>query len=486
MQATRNEGASTFLLASRPINQRVIILGGVLLLLLVVVMIVSAAHGAAQIPYADVARLILRGLGFNVAVDVSTSQATIVNQVRLPRIAVGALAGAALAAAGVTLQGTFRNPLADPSIIGVSVGGSLGAVVAISLGLANSGLWVLPIFAFVGAMGAALLVYVLSLANGKSQPATLLLAGVAVNAFLGALISALLLFTNQFPELQAILSWLIGGLRGLGWAHAGAIAGPVLLILYVAFDVLFLSTWLSEHGYTFSGASYKWYKAMKRGDAQEAEYWARRMIRYANPDVHENYPWHPAYAYTHLAAAYELAGKYEAALAVYEDYSRLQDDCFFRWPMPAARIHYKLGDKAKAFLLYCQVARWLQDRRYEVRMYIVGSRPYEKALSPFSSYDDFLQFMFQQWEQTGKAEEYRQTLEFLEAMAHDLSEYDEQWKTAMNTGDAARAKQLAKWLIIRSSDSDFTPYYRPSSRTEAYRRLAAAPFAGLIPRPGRD
>ncbi len=258
------------------------------------------------------------------------------------------------------------------------------------------------------------------------------------------------------------------------WLVRLAIAGPVLLILYVAFDVLFLSTWLSEHGYTFSGASYKWYKAMKRGDAQEAEYWARRMIRYANPDVHENYPWHPAYAYTHLAAAYELAGKYEAALAVYEDYSRLQDDCFFRWPMPAARIHYKLGDKAKAFLLYCQVARWLQDRRYEVRMYIVGSRPYEKALSPFSSYDDFLQFMFQQWEQTGKAEEYRQTLEFLEAMAHDLSEYDEQWKTAMNTGDAARAKQLAKWLIIRSSDSDFTPYYRPSSRTEAYRRLAAA------------
>lgn len=235
MQATRNEGASTFLLASRPINQRVIILGGVLLLLLVVVMIVSAAHGAAQIPYADVARLILRGLGFNVAVDVSTSQATIVNQVRLPRIAVGALAGAALAAAGVTLQGTFRNPLADPSIIGVSVGGSLGAVVAISLGLANSGLWVLPIFAFVGAMGAALLVYVLSLANGKSQPATLLLAGVAVNAFLGALISALLLFTNQFPELQAILSWLIGGLRGLGWAHAGAIAGPVLVTIALLF-----------------------------------------------------------------------------------------------------------------------------------------------------------------------------------------------------------------------------------------------------------
>src|SRR5690606_3263893 len=149
MQATRNEGASTFLLASRPINQRVIILGGVLLLLLVVVMIVSAAHGAAQIPYADVARLILRGLGFNVAVDVSTSQATIVNQVRLPRIAVGALAGAALAAAGVTLQGSFRNPLADPRILGVSVSGTLRGAVVIRMRLANSRQKVLPSYTIV-------------------------------------------------------------------------------------------------------------------------------------------------------------------------------------------------------------------------------------------------------------------------------------------------------------------------------------------------
>lgn len=228
MDAAR-EQSGHFLLASLPINQRVAILCAVLAVLLVAAMIVSAAHGAAQIAYADVARLFLQGLGFDVAADLPASQATIINQVRLPRIVVGALAGAALATAGVTLQGTFRNPLADPSIIGVSVGGSLGAVIAITLGLANNSLWTMPIFSFVGALGAAVLVYALSLVNGKSQPATLLLAGVAVNAFLGALISALLLFTNQFPELQAILSWLIGGLRGRGWAHAGAIVVPVVL-----------------------------------------------------------------------------------------------------------------------------------------------------------------------------------------------------------------------------------------------------------------
>lgn len=262
------------------------------------------------------------------------------------------------------------------------------------------------------------------------------------------------------------------------WLVGLAIAGVALFILYLAFEVLFLSTWRHEHGYTYKGALHKWYTAMNRGDAKEAEYWARRMIRYARPDAPER-PWEdPASAYACLAAAYELAGKYEASLAVYEDHYPVEEGRFFGWPIPAARIRYKLGDKAEAFLLYCQVARWLQEQGYRkgdtIRMRIVGSLPYEKALSPFCSYDDFLQFMFQQWEQTGKAEEYRQTLEFLEAMARDPREYVEQWKTAMNAGDAARAKQLAKWLIICSSDSGAEPTYDPHSRLQAYRRMAAA------------
>jgi iron complex transport system permease protein len=101
-------------------------------------------------------------------------------------------------------------------------------VIAITAGIAGDSLWILPIFAFAGAMGAASLVYGMSLVRGQSQPATLLLAGVAMNALLGALISALLLLTNRFPEVQAILSWLIGGLRGRGWPHFMVIVGPVL------------------------------------------------------------------------------------------------------------------------------------------------------------------------------------------------------------------------------------------------------------------
>jgi iron complex transport system permease protein len=209
-------------------GRRIAVVCGVLTALMLIVMVISAAHGPASIPYRDVARLILRGIGFQVGLELSEGDLAIVNQVRLPRILVGLLVGAALASSGATLQGVFRNPLADPSIIGVSVGGSLGAVIAITSGVAGESLWVLPIFAFAGAMSAAVVVYGMSLVNGQSQPATLLLAGVAINALLGALISALLLLTNRFPEVQAILSWLIGGLRGRGWPHAGVIVGPVL------------------------------------------------------------------------------------------------------------------------------------------------------------------------------------------------------------------------------------------------------------------
>src|SRR5574341_2110779 len=216
-----------FLLAALPIQRRAVLICGGLTILLVAALVVAAAHGPAAIPYPDVARLLLRGLGFQTGLELPESQLAIVNQVRAPRVLVAMLVGAALAASGATIQGVFRNPLADPAIIGVSVGGSLGAVIAITTGLVSDNLWILPLFAFGGAMSAATLVYLLSLSRGQSQPATLLLAGIAVNAMLGAVISALLLLTNRFIEVQAILSWIIGGLRGRGWPHLAAIIVPV-------------------------------------------------------------------------------------------------------------------------------------------------------------------------------------------------------------------------------------------------------------------
>ncbi len=161
--------SAPFLLARQSVTERRRNICGILALLLLVAVIVSAAHGPASIPYGDVARLLLRGVGIQTGLELSQSDYTIVNVIRLPRILVGALVGAALACAGATMQGIFRNPLADPGLLGVGAGGGLGAVLAITTGLAGLSLWVLPIAAFIGSMSTAFLVYSLSMVRGRSD-----------------------------------------------------------------------------------------------------------------------------------------------------------------------------------------------------------------------------------------------------------------------------------------------------------------------------
>src|SRR5262249_22065783 len=142
---------------------------GVLALMLLAAIILSAAHGPANIPYGDVARLLLRSAGFAVGLDLPDSDLTIVSTIRLPRILIGALVGAALACAGATMQRLFRNPLADPGLLGITAGGGLAAVVVIISGLANVSLLALPAAAFVGALGASIVVYSLSIVRGRTE-----------------------------------------------------------------------------------------------------------------------------------------------------------------------------------------------------------------------------------------------------------------------------------------------------------------------------
>jgi iron complex transport system permease protein len=155
---------------------------------------------------------------------------TIVLQVRLPRVLAALLIGAALATAGVALQGIFRNPLAAPGILGVSTGGSAGAVLAIVTGAALGGIWIIPVFSLVGSVLAALLVYVLALERGgRASVLMLVLAGTAVNAFLGAAISFALLSSQEIVRSQMILNWLVGGLAGRGWQHVTVSFAPILI-----------------------------------------------------------------------------------------------------------------------------------------------------------------------------------------------------------------------------------------------------------------
>src|SRR5947207_4406851 len=147
---------------------------------------------------------------------VPASTDVILFQLRLPRVLLAAVVGAGLAAAGAVFQALFRNPMADPAIIGVSSGAALGAIVVIlaGWGAAAGGMGVSGA-AFVGALGTAFLVYRLARLGPSVQVATLLLAGIAVAAIISAAISLVMTFAGL--EIRSIYFWLLGGLGARGW-----------------------------------------------------------------------------------------------------------------------------------------------------------------------------------------------------------------------------------------------------------------------------
>jgi iron complex transport system permease protein len=183
----------------------------------------------------------------------------IVAQIRAPRVALAAAVGAGLALSGTTLQGVLRNPLADPGLIGVTAGGSLGAVAVIVLGGAVMGAvpaglrpWLMPAAAFAGASAATALVFGLARRGGATHAATLILAGVAVNAIAGAVVG-LMVYVSDDQQLRDLTFWTMGGLGGADWQAAAlaavciAAAAAGLLRLARALDLLQLGERAAWH-----------------------------------------------------------------------------------------------------------------------------------------------------------------------------------------------------------------------------------------------
>jgi len=153
--------------------------------------------------------------------------ATVLWNIRLPRLLVAMLVGSALASSGLVMQAYFRNSLASPGLLGVSSGGAAGAVVMIGLGWASASIFVLPLAAVVGAMAATIMVIVLARRGASTE--RLLLAGVALNALLGAVTSYVLSnFTLSYERNAKILFWLLGGLEDRTWEHV-IMASPIVL-----------------------------------------------------------------------------------------------------------------------------------------------------------------------------------------------------------------------------------------------------------------
>ena len=148
--------------------------------------------------------------------DVPSYHVDIFWEVRIPRVILAGLVGAALACAGTAMQAVFRNPMADPYIVGVSSGASLGAVTAGLFGITTVlGVFITPLFAFVTALLTVFAVYALGTVKGRVYVDTLLLSGVAVAAFLGAIVSFLIYFARQ--EYHRIIFWLLGSLSLQSW-----------------------------------------------------------------------------------------------------------------------------------------------------------------------------------------------------------------------------------------------------------------------------
>jgi iron complex transport system permease protein len=204
------------------------------LVLLALAILLSVAVGSVFIPPAVTLDLLhSRLLGIEVSAALKP-YATILFSLRLPRTALVAVAGAALAGSGAAYQGLFRNPLADPYLIGVASGAGLGAILAMTLVETTTvlGLATVPAAAFTGAILTVLIVYELARV-GRALPATnLILAGVAVSSFATALTSFLVI--NATGEIRRALVWLLGGSSMSGWQ-------PVLAMLpYVAIGLAVL------------------------------------------------------------------------------------------------------------------------------------------------------------------------------------------------------------------------------------------------------
>jgi iron complex transport system permease protein len=203
-------------------------------LLLAAAFAAALAVGSTSLSFADAAAGLIKTLRGEALPRAESLAFTVLFDLRLPRALAGALCGAALGAAGVVAQGLFRESLASPTVLGTEAGGSLAAALAFYAGSAFRHWLLLPLASFAGALGASLAVMGVAAraagAGAATPVGTLLLAGFAMNALLGAGTSLFVVLSLEDPQrAAAALAWLVGGLAAKGWEHAAIAAGTCLV-----------------------------------------------------------------------------------------------------------------------------------------------------------------------------------------------------------------------------------------------------------------
>jgi iron complex transport system permease protein len=192
--------------------------------------LLATALGSVAISPLTILRCLGSALGLPVT-GLEESDRTVILLIRLPRVVAAVLAGGGLAISGTVMQGLFRNPLAEPGILGVSAGASLGALVAITSGTAAY--FVLPFYAFLGAMVAvAVIMGVAFFGGGRAGTLTLVMSGMAVGSLFGALTSLTLSAAKQY-QVSAYIFWTMGGLANRRWDHVLAMLPLVVAAITI-------------------------------------------------------------------------------------------------------------------------------------------------------------------------------------------------------------------------------------------------------------
>jgi len=243
--------ATTPAVTARRVRRSVVIGAG--LLLLVIGIVLSAGIGQLPIGPPEVVGSLLRAAGIDNAwapVDPLIEQT--LWQIRLPRVVMSVAVGALLAVAGAVMQAIFANPLAEPGVVGVSSGAAVGAAIAITIGATAFGSWGSALFAFAGGLAATLVVYAAARSQGRTEAVTLLLTGIAVNAFAGAAL-ALLMFVGDTASREQIIFWQLGSMNGTRWSEVaitvvvGTAAAAATIGLARRYDLLALGDRTAAH-----------------------------------------------------------------------------------------------------------------------------------------------------------------------------------------------------------------------------------------------
>lgn len=228
---------------------RAIITICVLVVLLILTMFFSLSFGATDTSFlAVMAHSFARVTGISIGTELSKHAEIIIFDIRFPRMVLGVLVGAALAVSGAMMQGLFRNPLADPGLVGVSAGAGLSAITVIVLGgtvlaplVTILGIYLLPLAAFMGSLITTYVLYTIATRRGQTSVATMLLAGIALGALSGAL-SGILVYMSDDQQLRDLTFWQMGSLGAATWEKIGAVI-PFFIITFAA--IPFISSGLN-------------------------------------------------------------------------------------------------------------------------------------------------------------------------------------------------------------------------------------------------